>query len=81
LRTQGEAHTRPKHNILDSEITIGSFLWPNGFVMVEINHNMLMISCDEKKYSSNTLNRTGENNCMNHSQGSNDVLPKNFMCE
>ena len=24
------AHTRPKHNILDSEITIGSFLWPNG---------------------------------------------------
>jgi len=30
LRVQGEAHTRPKHNILDSEITIGSFLWPNG---------------------------------------------------
>jgi len=30
LRAQGEAHTWPKHNILDSEITIGSFLWLNG---------------------------------------------------
>jgi len=30
LRAQGEAHTRPKHNILDSEVTIGSFLWFNG---------------------------------------------------
>jgi len=30
LRAQREAHTRPKHNILDSEIAIGSFLWPNG---------------------------------------------------
>jgi len=29
LRAQ-EAHTPPKNNILDSEITIGSFLWPNG---------------------------------------------------
>jgi len=30
MRAQAEAHTQPKHNILDSEITIGSFLWPNG---------------------------------------------------
>jgi len=29
-RKQAEAHTRPKHNILDSEITIRSFFWPNG---------------------------------------------------
>jgi len=49
-------------------------------VMVKINHNMLMISCDEKKYPSNTLNRTGKNNYMNHSQGSNEVLSKSFMC-
>jgi len=48
--------------------------------MVKINHNMLMISCDEKKYPSNTLNRTGKNNYMNHSQGSNEVLSKSFMC-
>jgi len=30
LRAQAETHTRSKHNILDSEITIGSVLWPNG---------------------------------------------------
>ena len=30
LGAQGEAHTQPKHNILDSEITVGSFLWLNG---------------------------------------------------
>jgi len=29
LRAQAEAHTWPKHNILDSEIAVGSFLWPN----------------------------------------------------
>ena len=49
-------------------------------VMVKINHNMLMISCDGKKYSSNTSGGTEENNCMNYSQGSNDVLSKNLMC-
>jgi len=48
--------------------------------MVKINHNMLMISCDGKKYSSNTSGGTEENNCMNYSQGSNDVLSKNLMC-
>ena len=48
--------------------------------MVKINHNMLMISCDEKKYSSNTSGRTEENHCMNYSQGSTDMLSKNVMC-
>jgi len=48
--------------------------------MVKINHNMLMISCDEKKYPSNTLNRTGKNNYMNYLQGSSDALSENFMC-
>jgi len=30
LRAQEEAHNLQKHNILNSEITIGSFLWLNG---------------------------------------------------
>jgi len=49
-------------------------------VMVKINHNILMISCDEKKYSSDTSGRTEENHCMNYSQGSTDMLSKNVVC-
>ena len=30
IESASRSHTRPKHNILDSEITIGSFLWLNG---------------------------------------------------
>jgi len=42
LRAQGEAHTRPKHNILDSEITIGSFLWPNELRRSKIKSRLLL---------------------------------------
>ena len=49
-------------------------------VMVKINHNMLLISEDEKKYSSNVSDRTEENQCMNHLQGSAAMLSKSVMC-
>jgi len=49
-------------------------------VMVKINHNMLLISAEEKKYSSNTSDRTEENHCMNHLQGSVAMLSKSVVC-
>jgi len=35
-------------------------------VMVKINHNMLIISGNERTYSSNISGRTEENHCMNY---------------
>jgi len=40
-----------------------------------------MISCDEKKYSSNTSDRTEENNRVNNSLSSHDVLLNNLNIE
>jgi len=39
-----------------------------------------MISVDEKKYSSNTSDRTEENHCMNYLQGSTAMLSKSVTC-
>jgi len=40
---------------------------------------MLLISADEKKYYSNTTDRTEENHCMNHLQGSTAMLSKSVI--
>jgi len=59
LRAQREAHTRPKHNFLDSQITIGSFLWLNGvrrsktkvcLKMAERLHHQMKTNLTEQKY-------------------------------
>jgi len=64
LRAQGEAHTRPKQNILDREITVGSFLWLNGLRRSKIKfapqHSVrgrVKIYLDDSKQSLGLINK------------------------